>query len=70
MSRRFLVALTMVAFTLAMTAWGWVVGASVPVAVDWLWERIGATGAWALFLSVMAALAAYIYRNTGKPKGT
>ena len=70
MPRWALVALTLIAFTLAMTAWGWVVGASVPSVHAWLVEYVGRGGIWAFFICLWIAAGIAVYRGGRKPKGT
>lgn len=66
------VILCTVLFTLAMTAWGWVVDASVPSVHAWLVERVGHTGVRILLVATIIAgfYCAYLSGKAGKPNGT
>lgn len=73
MSRRLEIALTLVLFAIVMSVASWVVNATVPGFVDWLYGRIGVYATLALIAFVIVAAGAYgIYdhRRAGtKPNG-
>lgn len=71
MPRWALVTLTLVLFLLAMTAWGWVVNASVPTIHAWLLEHIGRGGLWVTLIATIVGgfYCAYLSGKAGKPNG-
>ena len=64
------ITLTLVLFAVGMAALSWAVNASVPVGVDWLWDRIGGAASWGLFLLIMAICTYFAWRGHRPTKGT
>ena len=73
MTRWLTIALTLIGFTIAMSAVGWVVNATMPAFGDWLAGRLGDVGALILIGAVACAAGIYGYlghRKAGtSPKG-
>lgn len=74
MARWLEIVLTLVLFAAAMSAVGWVVNATVPGAVDWLYGTIGIDATLAVLVAIVIAAAAYAWhahRKVGtSPNGT
>jgi hypothetical protein len=62
--------LTLVLFAAGMAVLTWAVNASVPVGIDWLWERIGGAASWGVFLLIMVICAYFAWRGHRPRKGS
>lgn len=69
MPRWLYVLICLVLLTLVMSAWGWVVNASVPSVHAWLLDHIGHAGIWIFFAALWIWAGWTLYRGR-KPKGT
>lgn len=73
MTRWLTIALTLIGFTIAMSAVGWVVNATVPGVHGWLIANLGQAGFWAVSTLVLTAAALFAWHDHRKadtsPKG-